>query len=491
VSTDKSGSCGCVLAIVLIILAVPFWHFLKASWPTWGFLLLGFALLLISKKYEKNPFVVATIKVLVPIMVALFSLMALELLFGTFAFFNPDRVAAYEETVLNVHFAITELEKALGFVIPLSVTLAVAFLCLTVGNWKYSAILAKGRGLFRFVSIFILVVSSFTFFRHAGVNRVLDEDKMRNEGLYEMELAKEERAIARGVAAQELKEGLTHLDEESKKNFAAFFGGLNDACKTRDCFGYHRYAFLGRNPAREAMMAAVAEKAKDDYQHFHAVDSGLIAESNAQRKLPAALQGHFDEWSFLRNREISLLLKKDAADVPLASSHSPAEVQLTKRPSSELDLQENKEIIREQAGRANRMEEWAKEEREKTTEAFAAALAASIPEVVEGLLGEYIKELTDVIAEFVVRPTVDFMFKQGFRGSSIEEIHLVQDKVPMEVHETFGSFRPQFTEAHSFASRESVAREFSSRELNTKNEIEAERVEFKRIEEHEKEREIE
>jgi hypothetical protein len=107
-----------VLVIVLILLAVPFWHFLKASWPTWGFLLLGFALLLMSKKYEHNPFVIATIKVLAPIMVALLTLLALELLFGTFAFFNPDRVAAYVETVLNVHFAITGFEKALGFVIP-------------------------------------------------------------------------------------------------------------------------------------------------------------------------------------------------------------------------------------------------------------------------------------------------------------------------------------------------------------------------------------
>jgi hypothetical protein len=487
VSAGKGGNCGCVVVLVLAVLAIPFWHFLKASWPTWGFLVLAFTLVLLSKKYEKNPFVIAGLKVLVPIIVALMFLMALELLFSVCSFFNPERVAAYEETILQVHFVIEDIEKALGYVIPLSITVAVAFLCLTVGNWQYSAILAKFRSVFRFVSIFILIASSFSFFRHAGVRSVLDDTKARNEGLYEMELAKEERAIAQGVAAQELKVGLTHLDAESKKNFAAFFEGLNDACKTRDCFGYHPYGFLGRNPAKEAMQVAVAQKAREDYKHFYSVDGGLVAEAQAQQKLPPELRGRFDEWSYLEKREIATLTNTNIADVQLASSADPAEARLTKRATSVVDLQQDKETISKQAKRAHQMEEWAKEEREKTTEAFGAALAALIPEVVEGLLGEYVKEMTDKLAEYVVRPTVDFLFRNGYRAGSIEEIHLVSDKVPVEVHQTFGEFRPQFTQSHSFESRESVAREFSTRESRTKVDLEKQRVEFEKMKEHEKE----
>ncbi len=490
-SENKSGGCGCgaLLVIVLFLLAPPFWHFVKASWPTWGFLILAIVLLLIARHYEENLLFKATKKVLVPITAGLTTLMALELLFSLCTYFTPDRVQSFQGTILDVHFAIERFESRLGYVIPLSVTFAVAFLCLTVGNWKYSAALAKIREVFRFVSVFILILSSFSFFRHHGVDTILEDDRAQTVGVYEMEIADEEKAIAQGMAARELKETLTDLDEESKKNFAAFFEGLNDACKIRECYGYS--AYLGRNASWEALMTTIHEKAQADYQHFNPVDIDVIREEKLRQKLPAELQTRWSAGYFSLNRSISHFGKTDVADVPLDSSHDAAEVQLTKRATSESDLYRNQETGNKQAGRVNTMEKWAEEERKETTEAFAAALASLVPDIGERMVAEYVKELTDAIAEWVVRPTVDFMFKQGFRGNSIEELHLVQDKVSSEVHQSFGSFRPQFTQNHVFESRQDVARRFSDEELHRKEEIKRQEAEFKRIEERERERRVE
>jgi hypothetical protein len=451
---------GCLIILVVAAsLAFPFvWGFLKASWPTWGFLLLVLVLLLLLQYKKENLFCKATEKVLQPVAVGLGMLMVLEVLFGLFkSFFSDERVAAVEDAIIKAHFAMQDFEHHLGFVIPLCVAIAVAFLCLTVGNWQYSSALAKLKNVFRFVSVALLVMASFTFFRYGAADTLLDWEKDQNQRWYEMALAKEERSVARLIAARNLRPPLRHLDPESQKNFETFFTSLKQECATRQCFqrndlNFTRYG----DPTVNAFNETILHKVSEDYRQF--APDRKFPESDALTGIP-----HPFHWP---NRDLPTVSALKPANVDLTASTSAQEKLLSRRAFSQNERDQQKKIIADQQTQANTLERSARTAKERIAADFASVLAATVPDA-EGIVGAYVKELIDATAEWIVRPFVDAMFNQGYRPETIQDIFVATGKIPPSITEKFSEFHSVGTkngETSEFRVSQSVDEYFEDNE---------------------------
>ncbi len=472
---SSTGWVGCliIIGIFIWVLAGVAWRFLTASWPTWAFLILAIVLVLVVRTKKENLFFKATGKVLTPVAVALGILMAFEVLFGLFkSFFSDERVGAVEDAILKAHFAIEGSERHLGYVIPLCVAIAVAFLCLTVGNWEYSSALAKLRDAFRFVSVALLVMASFTFFRHDATTTLLNWERDKNQGLYEMALADEERSVARLIASRELFKPLTHLDPDSKKNFEAFFGRLKTICEGVACFRerYEVMIDLYGKPSVYAFRDTIHQKVDEDYSQF--VPKKAPATEPKQTLDDLFPKGMPDKGSFPYGGVPLWIDDNLPADIDLASSKSPQERLLGRRASSQKERKEQKQTVQQQQKRTDDMGKLEHHAKERTTEAFAAALAAAVPDA-EGIIGAYVKQLIDATAEWVVRPVVNQMFRQGYRPETIDDLHFAVEALPQTMSETFGKFhsvgtqssetskmaKPNFVEDFFNHQEESVAKE--------------------------------
>jgi hypothetical protein len=59
-------------SLIVCVLALPYiWHFLQASWPTWGVLLLALILFAFARHYESHIAGKAAAKVLSPVLMGL------------------------------------------------------------------------------------------------------------------------------------------------------------------------------------------------------------------------------------------------------------------------------------------------------------------------------------------------------------------------------------------------------------------------------------
>jgi hypothetical protein len=495
-SKSGKGSLGCLVVCVALIwiVSVTVWEFLKASWPTWAFLLVALALLVLAHKKRKNLFFKATEKVLTPIILGLGALMALELLFGLFrASFDENRVGYVEDAILKAHFVTESFEHHLGYAIPLAVAIAVAFLCLTVGNWQYSIALAKVRDVFRFLSVALLVMASFTFFRHSAANTLLDWEKDQSQRWYEMALAEEERSVARLVASRELFKPLSQPDEDSKKNFAQFFGSLKSICERVKCFRERYEVVLDfyENPTVEAFHETIHKKVSEDYAQFVRQDkSATDVKSKADDVV--SIDGIIRSPA-LQYNGLPLWIEEDRpAEIDLASSKSPREALLSRRASSQKERQEQKRTIEQQQKRSNEMKVYEWQAKHKMITAFASALAASVPDA-EGIIGAYVKELVDATAEWIVRPVVNQAFKQGYRPETIQDLHFAVDAVPQTTTETFSKFHATATQSSEISrmdKAELVEGFFKDRE-NSADKLNKEMIEQRRKWEEEREHEME
>jgi hypothetical protein len=497
--SKSAAPLGCLIVTVSLVVGVPLaWRFLKASWPTWGFLILALGLLAAVKPKKENLFFKATQKVLKPIAVGLGILMGLEFLFALFkSFINDEHVAAIEDAILKVHFAVEHLEKRLGYVIPLCVAIAVAFLCLTVGNWKYSAALSKLKNAFSFVSVLLLVMSSFTFFGHDATATFLDWEKEKNQGLYKMALAGEERSVARLVAVRELYKPLIQPDLDTKKSFETFFVRMKMICMRVSCFRERNEVDLdlfGKTSVW-AFRETIHEKVKEDYIQFVPKEPPATEE----KKTPVDIFSpdyvlHVPAKGGLPYWELPIRIDDNLpANIDLASSKSPQERLLSRRVSSQKEREEQKQAVQQQQNRAHDMAGRERRAKEKLTEAFAAVLAAAVPDA-DGIIGAYVRELVDAAAERVVRPLVDRMFQQGYRPASLDDLHFAIEALPPRMSETFDRFhsvgtrsseesemaRPDFVESYFNGRQEALTKqkaEFARAMEEIRKEIEEEKGE--------------
>jgi hypothetical protein len=477
-TTAKGNPLGCLIIFIfglwlLFSVVIPgAWHFLEASWPTWAFLLLAIILLTLVRAKKEKLFFKATDKVLTPIAAALAALMTLELLFGLFkSFFNANRVGSIEDAILRAHFAIARVEHSLGYFIPVAVSISVAFLCLSVGDWKYSSGLAKMKDAFRFLSLALLVLASFTFFGGAAANVLLDWEKDQNQTWYKMELADEDRSLARLIASRELYHPISQLDANSKKNFETFFNSLKNICKRSKCFRGEFELDLNSydNPSAEAFDDTIEQKVLEDFAQLLPPNNDLTgAAKSSHDALPSnnLLADILSRSGRIPSRRVG---ENHPADVDLNLSNSPHEKLLSRRASSQEEREEQRRTIFQQRERSHRMKDYEWEAKHKITEAFAAALTASVPDA-EGIVGAYLSELIDDAAEWIVRPLVDLMYKQGYRPETIQDLHLAIEAVPPTMNDTFSKFHATGTrssEISHFDKAESVDSFFENEQKST------------------------
>jgi hypothetical protein len=500
------GSLGCLviagaaLVIVFKVVVPATWDFLRASWPTWG--LLSSALVLLTlMRGKKNVFCRAANRVLVPVAIGLTILMVLELLFGLFkSFFDAGRVSEVENTILKIHFAIKSFGDGLGYWVPVVVSIVVVFLCFSVGNWKFSSGFIKIKDAFSFLSLVVLVMSSFTFFEKSAANVMLGWEEHENQRWYKMALADEQRSVARIVATRALYNPIQTMGDDSKRQFDQYFRSLNNICTAKHCFR-EKGEFGDYIPASEiAFKNVIDQKAEDDVAQ-------LISVNKVETTGKAQSSGNESVWhdkaldDIVRMRSISglhtlprmRLSGNEEADVDLDISASPTERLLGRRASSQREREEQSDSIVRQRERAHVMHSREKYVKRKMVEAFASIIEAAVPDA-EGVVGAYVSELVDDAAEWLVRPVVNRMYKGGYRPEEIQDLKLVERSFPSSLNEAFVHFHAAGTEPSEtsrFGSSEAVEQVFDTEQKSEEGLQRSMKEWRKEMEELRKEKEVE
>jgi hypothetical protein len=360
--------------------------------------------------------------------------LAFEGAFGIFrTFFNEHRVARVENIILKVHFDLGRAEAISGHLwLPLATSVAVVLLCFSLGNWRYSETVSQAKDIVSYISILFLSMASFTFFGHSGVNNLLDKEREHNESLYKMALADEQRSVAEIVATRELYYPLTHLDAASLSRFEMFFREVQQICKERRCFADRQefsWRESGLDSSISAFRAIIGERADEDCEQLRSDAHGHIDASSA----PVPQFG-------LPNRIPAPPGPPDQASTINLAFFSGRDVDLLrKRPSSMDERNAQAKLTDEEQRRANKMAGYGEDVKRLMTVAFSAVLSSMVPDA-DGIIGAYVGELIDDVAEWIVRPEVDRLWNSGYRPEAIQDLKLADAALPDPDRQAFKGF---------------------------------------------------
>jgi hypothetical protein len=295
-------------------------------------------------------------------------------------------------------------------------------------------------------------MSSFTFFGRPGVNALLGWERDQNQEWYKMALADEQRSVARITATRELYRPLTHLDTDSQARFKMFFGQMQQLCKSKKCFRgkYDLDIDLYESPSTVAFDQTITRRVNEDFRQLRHNKFNTANGDPALSRFPDLFKSDPEDTP----RRFAPAGQE--ADVDLFSSTIPEERLLSQRASSQKKRDEQRETIDRQRKRSKKMKSYEWAAKAKMTEAFASVLSSAVPDA-EGIIGAYVSELIDDAAEWVVRPIVDRLWKNGYRPDDIQDLGPALTAIPTDVEDSFSNFHARGTRASEVSQFDSPA----------------------------------
>jgi hypothetical protein len=403
--SDSSGEnpLGCLLVVGILwggymllrlLLAIH-----EATWPIWFLLgISGLGWYLAAKRTKAWAKVHASI--LMPVTVGLgFLFMALLALNLGKLYVSEEALHRWESSLIDIRLRLNELLdlRLPVFLTIMAVAIALGYLIPRLRAVSFALWMQKaGTAIY----IFLLTVTSFTFFSQIPLQDLVEEEHERNKRAYEGKierydflLREEAQEVGDYLAAQTFRKTLEEIDESIAASYREAFQALDSSSREEVARHREEIEALSNLPARN-WQSSISREAAESLARSHA----------------AVIAGN-DAWSESRWAQYAPEAQRSAVAWNAEIMRAPPE-SLQER-ESQLDLMEGQaRLLEEQAKRTRQAQERASQVREGLTAAFSEAVDLGVPEL-RGLVGVYVEALVGQLSESLFQRMAESWYREG------------------------------------------------------------------------------